>query len=543
MISIRLSYNKGYKWFSENDIYVKGYILTSDGQLLRNAELVHYFSSVETSDDFKKKLQQANGLYSVIIKKEDCLFAAVDTVRAFPLFYYQKDDFFALTDCPDELTADGVPLVLDENNAVILSYAGFVTGDKTLLKDVFQIVAGEFICFEKNNLTKTFHTQFLTNDFFTSSREELKEALKTALFKMGKNLVKALDGRPVVIPLSGGFDSRLLAYLLKKNHYDNVFCYTYGAAGNAELNNARAAAERLGHEWLFVDYTEFYDEKMNQDPVFKEYTHFSACYSAQSAEQDYFALQKLISLNKISENTVFVPGHSGAIAGDLLTQTMADPLFSYVDYALGTTFSQVFPRKKEVQIIRNDIGFLDDAELKKQYPPYLIYENWRFQETTSKFGHNGAKIWDFFGYKYLLPLWDAELFNFFVKVPLSDKYDKNLYKETLAELFEEYNIFFPNEELYPSEKLMGKVAFRSQLKKTFPFLKKFVNIWKSDRSGSEFYLKFFIEELKEAGCYRKMLNINGILSAWYLLEVRRRLEKYRVNGECNKKLDYFCIQK
>jgi len=94
MTSIRLSFNKGYKWFHENSIYVKGYILTSDNKLLRDAELVNYFSSVETADDFKMKLQQANGLFSVVIKKEERIFAAVDSVRAFPLFYYQKDDFF-----------------------------------------------------------------------------------------------------------------------------------------------------------------------------------------------------------------------------------------------------------------------------------------------------------------------------------------------------------------------------------------------------------------------------------------------------------------
>ena len=57
MIQIRLSCNRGYKWHSENDIHVKGYILSPDGQLLRDTALVHYFSSVETPDDFKKKLQ------------------------------------------------------------------------------------------------------------------------------------------------------------------------------------------------------------------------------------------------------------------------------------------------------------------------------------------------------------------------------------------------------------------------------------------------------------------------------------------------------
>jgi asparagine synthase (glutamine-hydrolysing) len=523
MINIRLSYNKGYKWLYENNIYVKGYILTPDGQLLRESGLANYFSSVETPDDFKMKLQHANGLFSVVIKKEDRLFAAVDNVRAFPLFYYQKDDFFAITDCPDDLMADNVPLSIDENNAVILSYAGFVTGNKTLLRDIFQLIAGEYVYFENDTLKKAFHTQFLTNDFFTLSREQLKSELKKVIDKTGKHLVKILNNRPVVIPLSGGFDSRLLAYMLKKNNYNNVFCYTYGAAGNAELNSARTTAEKLGYEWFFAEYNEFYNEKMNQNPVFKEYTHFSACYASQSAEQDFFALQKLFSLNKIAENAVFVPGHSGAIAGAYVKQEMSDAGFSYIDYVLEVVFTQVFPRKKDIRLIKNEIGFLDDSKLREQYPPYLIYENWRFQESVSKFLHNGAKIWEFFGYEYLLPLWDEEFFYFFVKVPLLHKYDKRLYLETLSELFEEYGIAFKNKELYPSEKLIRKVAFRSKLKKKFPILKIFVNVWKTDRIGAEFYMRSFIAELKKAGCYRKMLHVNGILSAWYLLEVKRKL--------------------
>ena len=513
MIKIRLSHNKGYKWFNMNNIFVKGYVLTTDNRLLREAELVNYFSSAQTHNEFKNKLQQANGLYSVIIKKDNTVWAAVDNVRAFPLFYYQKDDFFAITDNPDELLADNINLSIDEKNAIIYRYSGFVTGNKTLLKDIFQIIAGEMIFFENNIIRNEFHTQFLTDNLFTISREELKEKLKEVVDVMGKNLVKALSGRPAIIPLSGGFDSRLIAYMLKKNNYKNVLCYTYGAAGNPEINNARLTAENLGYEWIFVEYNEFYDYKMNQDPLFKEYTHFSACYSSLIAEQDYFALKKLFSLNKIPENAVFIPGHSGAIAGDAVVSQMADPSFSYQNFAFEKTFSLVYPNKYDYMILKNEIDFLNDKELKKKFKPYLLYENWRFQEIVSKGVHNGAKIWDFFGYEYVLPLWDLNLFNFFVKTPLSHKFNRNLYKETLAELFEEYKIYFEKDELYPSENLIRRVAFRSKLKQKFPILKLFVNIWKTDRTGAKYFFKCFIKELKKAGCYRKMLNINGILSA------------------------------
>ena len=523
MIKIRLSYNKGYKWFNADNAYVKGFVLADD-KVLRETELVDYFSSAKTDDDFKKKLQKANGLYSVIIKKENAVWAAVDNVRAFPLFYCQKDDYFAVTDSPDEFAADNIPLMIDENNATILSYSGFVTGNKTLLKNIFQIVAGEAIFFENNVIRREFHTQFLTNHLFSCSREELKDKLKNALFRTGEHLVKILDNRPAFISLSSGFDSRVLAYLLKKNEYKNVTCYTYGPADSPEIKNARLVAEKLGYDWYFIDYDEFNDKKMNYDPLYKEYSHFAANYSAQALEQDYFAMQKLLSMNILPDNAVFVAGHSGAIAGSSLIKNMSDPLFSYVDYVLETTFAQVFPYKKDRGILRKEIAFLDDTEIRKKYPPHLIYENWRFKEHTSKCIHNAAKIWDFFGYEYLLPLWDLELFNFFVKVPILHKCRKKLYKETLAELFEEYDIFFKHEELYPSEKLVRKVAFRSKLKKKIPILKMFVNIWKTDSTDAKSFTKSFIEELKKEKGYRKMLNINGILSAWYLLEVRRKLE-------------------
>ncbi|MDR2928933.1 MAG: hypothetical protein LBV41_12160 [Cytophagaceae bacterium] len=522
MLHIKLTHNKGYKWFSRNNVHVKGYILTPDNRLLKDGNLADYFLPAQTLDDFKRKLQQANGLYAVVIQKDDRTLCAVDTTRAFPLFYYQNDGILAITDNPDELASENIPLTIDETGVVIMQYAGFVTGSRTLLKNIFQIQAGEYICFANNTSQKEFHTRFLSETLFSLSRNELKQALKQALLKVGEHLVKALDGRTAVIPLSGGFDSRIIAYLLKKHNYPSVFCYTYGKSGNVELQNARATAEKLGFDWYFVEYDEFFNRKMNEEPLFKDYTHFSACYSSQSAEQDYFGMEKLFSLNKIPANAVFIPGHSGVIAGELVIPEMENPAFNYVDYALETTFMQLFPRKKEISIIQKEIDSLHN-ELTDKYPPYLAYENWRFRETTAKFGHNGAKIWDFFGYEYLLPLWDSELFNFFVKVPSQYKYSKNLYKETLGEMFEEYGISFYKDELIPSAKLLRKVAFRSKLKKNFPILKMFINIWRTDRTGAQFFLQSFVDELKKSGFRRKITNINGILSAWYLLQVKRKM--------------------
>ena len=518
-INVQLSYNKGYKWFTKDGIFVKGYLFTPDNQWLRGNDLIRYFQDVQYFTDFQQKLQQANGLFAVVIRKPDAVWAAIDHGRMFPLFYYHQNGIFAITDHPKILQSDAIPLVMDENNATFLCYSGFVPGDKTLLKDVFQLRAGECLCYENETVKKVYHAEFLTEHFFTESRQELKETLKAILDRVGQRLVKILDGRPAVIPLSGGFDSRLLAWLLRKNNYPNVLCFTYGTQDTPERKNAQQTAVNLGLEWHCINYENYFNYRFSEDAVFKEYVHFAANYAHKFYMQEYFALRELLALKKIPENAVFISGHSGAIAGHLLKKSMMDADFRYVEHALEEVFSFVYPRRKDRLLIRKEIDFLNNYDQK--YPSYLLYENWRFQETTTKVAISSSKLWELHGYEFLHPLWDKELYDFFVHLPLQHKYNKNLYMEALDELFEEFNISFRKDELYPSEKLIKKVSFRSKIKKRFTFLKYFVNPWKNDIQGTRFFTQEFVNELKAAKCYRKMLSVNGIYSAWYVLQVKK----------------------
>lgn len=139
---------------------------------------------------------------------------------------------------------------------------------------------------------------------------------------------------------------------------------------------------------------------------------------------------------------------------------------------------------------------------------------------------NSSKIWDFFGFQFLLPLWDKELYDFFLHMPFEHKSDKNLYKETLSELFAEFDINYQKEELYPSEILLKKVSFKSKLKKAFPFLKNFVNLEKSDTLNAQLYTSGFIEDLKKSGHYRKLMAFNGAFSCWYVLRVKQKIQQY-----------------
>ena len=66
-------------------------------------------------------------------------------------------------------------------------------------------------------------------------------------------LISWLDGRQAVIPLSGGYDSRLIALMLKELGYNNVLCFTYNTGGAKwEVDISRRVAKNLGFCWHYV---------------------------------------------------------------------------------------------------------------------------------------------------------------------------------------------------------------------------------------------------------------------------------------------------
>ena len=52
-----------------------------------------------------------------------------------------------------------------------------------------------------------------------------------------------------------------------------------------------------------------------------------------------------------------------------------------------------------------------------------------FNERQAKFIVNSVRAYEFFGYEWRIPLWDTELINFFLKVPMKYRISQDLYKK------------------------------------------------------------------------------------------------------------------
>jgi len=413
-----------------------------------------------------------NGQFAVVAYEDNCLFAVVDRTRSFPLFYGVKKDKFYLSNnahwLKEKLQTDHLDPVAHEE----FRLTGFVTGNDTLFKDIKQIQAGQYIlakfCENKFSTKVSQYYKYIGEPNQLSSISSLRSHLDEALLTSFQRLIKFADGRPLVVPLSAGLDSRLVAVMLKRLKYDNVICYSYGKARNAESEKSAKIARKLGFKWLFVPYTGKMWKKWSESTEFHSYMRFADNLSSLPHIQDWPAVFTLHQQNNLPADAVFVPGHTG----DFISGGHIQPDFMDTEVRVDRTclidkiirkhyrvndFSSCSTTIQEIIKQRIDSALQSPVESNEQAA--FLYEFYDWQERQPKHVVNSLRVYEFFGYNWYLPLWDVELVEFWQQVPLKMKVNKVLYRAYLAEsnmsnLFND--LYRKNEVTYPCNPVFRK---------------------------------------------------------------------------------------
>jgi asparagine synthase (glutamine-hydrolysing) len=509
-IKIQLNHNYGYKWYSLNGIYVKGYIFSEDNHLYDNANLIEYFKDVSNENEFKIKLKKANGLFTVIIQKDRFLMVAVDGTRTFPLFYTKENNQLLISDdtyfLKKYINASIDDLSVDEFLA-----ARFVTGKYTLLKNIYQVQAAEYLTYENNQLKSIVYSNYTTSSVTNKNFNRLKEDFFVASDNAIERLIKMANGKQLVIPLSGGYDSRLIVSLLKKYKYENVLCFTYGKKDSFEVDISEKVATKLHFKWLFIEYNEkTINKKYVNSKEFQEYYRFFANHTSVLLTQEYFAVKYLFDNDLIDKNAIFVPGHTSAdnTIGDSkfdTTQTIVIKDILLKHYNLKHIYN-IDEMKIRIKKLLSSNGY-----------SYSKHEDWELKEKESKFIINANKTYEFFGYKHYMPLFDHELILFFKHLPLELKVRRYFYEKVLLEdYFTEFNIDF--------RKSKDK-KYKILLRKIFP--SKLKQIIKKQLSGEPVDFNNFnllnIPIQNEVESKYEFYEIDSLLANWYILKIRNEV--------------------
>jgi asparagine synthase (glutamine-hydrolysing) len=522
MTNIELCGNQAFQWANKDNHYFTGYFFDDDHAIYKGENAIDFLLSIEKEPLTIPKL---NGIYTYIKTTNKGVAIFTDNINYFPVFSLKQNNSWILSDNWNCLVDIKGGIVPNLNAQTEFQSIGFVLDNETLDKDILKTRAGEKLLLNNNGSYERIKDYyFLPESFMNDAFQKLTDKLISEFLDAGKRLVKFLNSRTAVLPLSGGFDSRLIACILKKLNYENVICFTYGIK-NREEEISRKVAQTLGYPWYFIDYTEINLETYLEDSKFQEYIKFAGNGYSMPYLQEYFAMKQLVEDRMIPENSVFLPGHAGDnIAGSYLlksikTKTQNNNLHREL---IDTYFFFRKNSKIEKKILQKRISktineYPAKNNYSKIYNPYI--EDWCVKEKFAKFLFHSSKVFDFWGHETYFLLWDRKLINLFRNLPFKFRENKLLYDEVaINEFFIKQNVYYQEDEMKVTPLDLKVQKIKDKIRNFFPW-RYILKIMKKHDWMYYSALTSVMEDRLEKKGYkrlRRFRSFNAIICRWYM---------------------------
>lgn len=507
--SIRLS---KYKWHTSESVRVTGYAWAY-GQFLEQQLLAeHTATHLLNFDHFVQWCNALNGSFSIVIEQHDEVWAAVSHTWSYPLYYTISRNIREVGDSPLLGKRPTQKLIGNKDALSYFLTFGVTPGNSTLLENSYLIRPGEKIRLTKSNL------ESVVNHPFPVTKEPAgPEQTDALLKKVIDRYAPLLRDHQILVPLTSGYDSRLLACLIKEAGYTNVLCATWGRAGNSEAKTAAEVAARLGYAYREV----IYDDEMVKDfcnrTHLEDFVDTTGHFTSMPYFQDFFALEYLTGKGIIGNNTIVLPGHPGDfVRGSHVTAEMEafDPkhFASTILDKFSTGIRLTKQQHTEVTAILMEFLNHENPDL----TTLQAYELWDYQERQCKFIANSTLAYSYFDIAYAQPLFDLDLLHHFLALPGEQRFEGLHYRKVAETVFERNGVAFG---LKSENRLSaGTHALKQMVKAAAPdVLKK----WYYPSEDTIFY-KEITHILKEAHPHFTFINAdpphryNAYIVQWYL---------------------------
>ena len=493
-------------WHTIDGVSVRGYIVV-DGRMLYGDDMARYFAEVASVGILHERLETSDGLFAVVVVHERWCAIAVDRVRSIPLFYSPD----GIADTPYPLAPP--PFVLDKASAKAYKASAATFPGCTLDGRVNQVEAGTLVVFASQMQHIPYYSHLCRA---SEERPSTVSALSEAMGVAFANLSLTLSDGPVVVPLSGGYDSRLIACHLKKMGVGNVVCFNVGMPGSSEEAVAHRVAATLGFDYHFVDTTSpdvFSPSIFESEDFYRYYRHLGG-YTNFVWLFEYVAIRYLLQRGVVSQDAVVVPGHSADfLAGSHIAKGGIDTHSTAHQLARAMVYRS-FEYKASFSLYKCVKDYCEWC-LNDGNTPVSIYQDIILQHRQAQQIVNSARVYEHFGLGLRLPFWDNALLRFFRTLPYSQLYACRLYEQYAHEIFQEFVVDFPRAD---GKAVTPASYFRLWLKHHLPNAIVSRMTHATSATGEDIMVQPLIDELRRAGVYsshHQPLSSNEVLRDWY----------------------------
>uniref|UniRef100_A0A7J3Z6B9 Asparagine synthetase domain-containing protein n=1 Tax=Ignisphaera aggregans TaxID=334771 RepID=A0A7J3Z6B9_9CREN len=406
--------------------------------------------------------------YAGIFRPERIFYSALSSSQRSGQNIVISDDVFYILELLRE------PTVIDREALASFLEFGKVLGEKTLVRGINLLNAGLTLRVDEDGIVLEPGFHYGGRQVVLRSREELEEKLISITFEVFKEYVEAIrkEDALVVVPLSAGADSRFVLSMIHTLGYRNVMTVTYGLK-DAEYPVARKVAETLGYENIFIEYT------WN---LWRKYLKSLLNYMVWASQlylvpniQEFISTSEIVhticnEASKYCNNTVFVTGDiSDVIAGKIPPPTWLSKTSSiedFINFVMEThSLFESWEEYRDSLVKRTLLRSIEEIKeylmkSEQQIDFVKIYEIFHWRETPFKYISSTRLSYIYYGFKFIVPLWDGRIIQFLSSIPWRFKYRTNFYKHTLRKhLFKPLGIALedPTKRASPVKRMLSFV--------------------------------------------------------------------------------------
>jgi asparagine synthase (glutamine-hydrolysing) len=439
-MEVILKHNEGYKWTTIDGVSFKGYFVTrSTNNVLKGEDAVKALSEIYDMASLLAFLKEQEGSFAIVIDHGDFKAMAVDRARSMPLFFSQDGTF--VSDSAEEIRIKlGIAKEdVDETYYKAFFAKTYLFGDVTVYSSIKQLDLCTVGHITENGVIISRYYKHSAKVLEGYSDKELIKMLEDTSIRVFERLKKVINGRPIVLSMSGGYDSRYVGCMLKKVGVEDVSCYTYGKIGSFEVTQSKKNAEALGYRWICVDYTDDVI-KRTLDDLGRKYIDSFDTHDYTAYLQNFPAVRELSEKGWFKPGSVFITGLCGDMPTGEYVPSYNDSVTYDNSYAKSWIYKYIYERRPIDWLTKSK---WDEYIVEKMHDLCINVDNFNsfvsaLDEiyTMSDHSHcflNMNRAHEFFGYEWLTPYWDTELLNLWYSIPAKYRYKQGLYEQFLLD--------------------------------------------------------------------------------------------------------------
>lgn len=418
-------------------LWARGYFFDSSGRMWLDDEIVDWLATQLGANQLSELVPGMNGCFSIVVVWRETreVEVGIDRFGTIPIYYHIDDSHFIISDGFWEIAKRLSSTEYDPDAVLSMVLLGYVAGYRTLLRGIAELpqaATHRFLLADSVPKLSSRQYWMLSHRHGPQKRPEVwREGLAETFDVVLDRYARAISDRgwEPYVPLSGGKDSRLLVGMLTRKNIP-VQAFSYGLAGNAETRCASRVADTLGVPFRFVPVN---GPSCLSLSLMREMTRRVGMQARLTA-----GLGGQLSLSAFSEQSVYIPGHTGDFVtgghlrrGVLLIRSESQATRHIIDIhslpVLDEMAAALFPRIWDAATKKRAIldGWSFDAD-----DPVGSIDRWDGQNRQRRLILTELRTYEEFGH-WILPFYDYELFDFFAQVPLGLRYQQYLYIDAL----------------------------------------------------------------------------------------------------------------